>query len=390
MSRSRSCRSVCAFPGLRIIVVVKRFADARRLAHLLRTAGVNVSLFTGQDSGERACTRVAVATYQSAGHEDAGIWDRDMVIADDVSDALGEHGRTALKFARIDHPSAPRVVGFARTGFAPSLNQYAEMLNVYGPAELVVAAPGAVNRDVEYQFVPVGGSSSPETSGTVGSAVSRVKRTMVWENPLRNRLVAKLARGLVAGDAESVAAGFPRLTDNAIVGKKSSVSVVVENGTHARALLHHHLHNWFAIGPDIGRVPQPPSWGQPAGQLSPAVCTFDGLATMNLAAYDVVVRADAGTGGLPLAPNAMVTTSITSNPLLLIDIRDHRDPVLAPFAAKRRRAYEGLGWTPAGEVRRHRELDRFLARHPHGNSLRKRIAEVARCVADGTAPTGKA
>lgn len=370
---------VCrAFPGLRIVVLVKRVKDAQRIAHLLRKAGVAVSLFTGWDRDNRSFERVAVTTYHSSGDERVGRWDADLLLVHDAGDALGADGVETLRRAHWDHPSSPRVVGFAKLDFTPSLNQYAGMLSLYGLTETVVPAPGSVNRAVEYVLLPVEIFNSHAGLAPQGeSNLGRTKSEQVWNNHARNRLVAKLACGFAEGKAETVRGRFPELAGHRLLGRHVSILVVVENGEHAAALLHGPLRGWFAIGPDVGRMPQPPSFGQSPRRLSPAVCTFAGLADLNVAGYDAVVRVDAGVGGLPLAPGALVTPDVAAEPLLFVDLYDRRHPVLAPLADGRRAAYEAAGWTRPGEVQRYRELDRFLARHPRGDSVRRRIVALA-------------
>lgn len=365
------------FSAQRIVTLVKRVEHARRVVRHIRDAGVGVSLFTGQDTDDRTFERVAVATYRHAGDGRVGLWDADLLIVHDAADALGVDGREAIRLAHRDHPTAPRVVGFASVGFKPALNQYANMLSLYGTAEVTVPAPGVVNRAVEYTLLPVAGMNSHTNGGSRPDTIGGVKSARVWLNPIRNRLVAKLAGGLARGDGGAVSNRFPELAGHPFVGRRADVLVVVENDVHALDLLHGPLRGWFAVGPDIGRTSQPTGWGQVPRRLSPAVCTFAGLADVNVAGYDVVVRADAGAGRLPLAADSLYTAT-AGLPLLLIDLDDFRDPVLSPSAGRRREAYRAAGWQPVGAARRPRELDRFLESHPQGLSVRRRITTVAR------------
>lgn len=255
----------------RIVTLVKRVEDARRIVRHLREAGVGVSLFTGLDTDNRTFERVAVATYRHAGDERVGLWDADLLIVHDVADALGVDGRQAIRLAHRDHPTAPRVLGFASVAFTPSLNQYADMLSLYGVAEVTVPAPGVVNRDVEYILLPVAGMNSHTRGGSRCDTVGDVKNSRVWRNPIRDRLVAKLAGGFAGGDAGAVSNRVPELAAHPLVGRRAAVLVVVENDVHARALLYGPLRGWFAVGPDIGRTRQPASWGQTPRRLAPAV-----------------------------------------------------------------------------------------------------------------------
>jgi len=374
---------VClAFPTLKIIVLVKQVAEATRVARRLLDIGVETSLFTSATRTKQKYSRVAVATFQSAGHEDAAIWSRDLLLIHDVADAMCESARVALRFAHHDHVSAPRVVAFASTDFRPSINQAAELLNVYGPVEVLVPAHGAVVRQVEYLCLPVAGMNYTKGDGVGCSSVGEAKRTLIWANPIRNRLIARVARGFAEGRVESVSKRFPELAGHPLLGKPVGVLVVVENGVHAANLLHRHLRGWSTVGPAIGRVPPAaPRWGWPADKPLPAVATFDGLNRFNIAAYDLIVRADGGTGALPLSKTALVSGNSTLPPLLLLDIDDWRDPVLASHAEQRRGAYDALGWLPVDGSREHRELHRFLDRHPQGNKLRSQIEQMAKRIA---------
>jgi len=372
---------VCrAFPRLRIVILVKQVPEARRVADRLRDLGVDVSLSTSATKTKPA--RVAVTTFASAGHETVGIWDRDLVVVHDVAEAMSEVGRLAIEAAHRDHPSAPRIVGFAKSAFTPSINQAAEMLTVYGPVEVLVPAHGAVVRQVEYMCLPVAGMNYTKVNAAQSSSTGEAKRVFVWSNPVRNRLVAKIARGFAEGHVENVVGRFPEIAGHPLLGKPVGVLVVVENGVHAANLLHRHLGGWSTIDPDIGIVPpSAPRWGWPAGKPGPAVCTFDGLKALYVATYDVIVRADAGTGAVPLSKNALVSGNSTLKPMLLLDFDDWRDPVLASHADKRRAAYAAAGWLPVGGDRQPRELRRFLAQHPQGTKLRRQIEQMARRVA---------
>jgi len=374
-----------SFPAIRIVVIVKHIAEVRRIADRLRAVGIDVARFTSQDRADQSFSRVAVATYQHAGNEQVGLWDTDVVIVENVVDAMSEDGRMAIQSAHRDHPTAPRVIGFAAADFTPSINQYAELLTVYGPVEIVVPRHGAVVREVMYALLPVAGLKSQAAGQDqldVDNNVGHAKQVAVWRNPIRNRLISRLALGFANGDVEAVGSRFPELVDHLQAGKPVSVLVVVENGVHAANLLHGRLRGWSAVGPEIGRVPPlAPRWGWPVGKPMPSICTFAGLAAMNVANFDVIVRADAGTGTLPLSKNALVTGNSTLPPLLLVDFDDWRDPALAPHAERRRAAYEAAGWVQIGNCREHRELRRFLDRHPQGQKLKRRIEQMAKLIA---------
>lgn len=371
---------VCrAFPGLRTVVLAKRIKDVRRVVHLLGRSGIDASSFTCADRDGRFFGRVAVATYRHAGDERVGLWDADLLVVRDVADALGEDGRRTVEYAHGDHPTAPRVLGFARAGFRPSLNQYRWMTRYFGTDEVVVPAPGAVDRRVEYVFLRLGGVNARTRRAESAAGVGAVKSAGVWHNPVRNRLVARLACGLRDGDAAAVAGRFGKLAGHHVVGTPASVLVVAENATHADVLLRGGLAGWQTVGGGWGSVA--PETLNRSGEFEKPpslVGTFDALGRMNVAGFDVVIRADAGTGGLPLAPAALHTADAAAEPLLLVDFADVCQPVLRDFAKRRRATYAAQGWVAADGSGLPTGLVRFLARHPHGKRLQRDIEKMAR------------
>src|SRR5206468_10549134 len=102
----------------------------------------------------------------------------------------------------------PRVVGFVPTDRHPAPADQVELVELFGPESITVPAHGWVERTVE--VVPVrfaGGKACWDPQ-----AVNR-KRCNLWCPPRRNRLVARVARSLVAGKRASLLTAFPRLND---------------------------------------------------------------------------------------------------------------------------------------------------------------------------------
>jgi hypothetical protein len=95
-----------------------------------------------------------------------------------------------------------------------------------------------------------------------------------------------------------------------------------------------------------------PDWpidAQAAGWLVREIATFDGLRSRPLQDVDVVVRADGGTGLLPLAPSSLASpSSQPARPLVVIDVLDRHDPELESARRSRECAYMEAGWRPAG------------------------------------------
>lgn len=93
------------------------------------------------------------------------------------------------------------------------------------------------------------------------------------------------------------------------------------------------------------------------------VATFAGLADMDLADVDVVLRADAGSG-LPPFDAKFIEFNENSRRLLLIDLADEHDERLRRCHHYRAEAYAARGWLPAGCDPVEARVDRFLNGRP--------------------------
>jgi hypothetical protein len=200
---------------------------------------------------------------------------------------------------------------------------------LFGPEEMKIPAHGWVERQVE--VVPVrfkGGKACWDRR-----AVTR-KRCDLWHHRLRNRLIGRLARSLAAGDRADLSACIPGLENIPAFPLPARVVVVVEGEEHADALK--------------AKLPDWPVDAPAAGRLVGQILTFDGLRSRTLEDVDVIVRADAGTGLLPLGPFAVATPSYrVSRSLFVVDVIDDNHPELRQAVNQRTKAYLDAGWRPA-------------------------------------------
>jgi hypothetical protein len=183
-----------------------------------------------------------------------------------------------------------------------------------------------------------------------------LKRQGLWNHPLRNRRLARLARALSRGSRVAIAKICPVLATFPGITTRRKVVVVAANVEQAAALAAE-LPGWPAmLGPgaslaglsarDVERL----AAGLSAlrDDSTRLVATAAGLDSVDLGSFDVVVRADGGLGLPPGTSVGPVVTGRTRRALLLVDADDRHHPELRRDARTRREAYAARGWTVDG------------------------------------------
>jgi hypothetical protein len=319
-----------AYPAAVVTIAVQHKKTARHIARLLRAAEISASAITNQDYPSEGA-RIVVASFGQLGRAAARLHHLDLLIVVDGVAALGEvpRGYIAPLFSP-DHYRVPRVVAFVLADRHPALADRVGLVALFGPETLTIPAHGWIDRPAEVVAVPFSGGKAcwdPQ-------AVTR-KRRNVWHHRLRNRLVAQVARALVAGDRAALSAYIPGLDNVPAFPFPARAAVVVEGEEHAEALQ--------------ARLPTWSIDARAVGQKVGEIVTFYALRNRTLEDVDVVVRGDGGTGLLPLAPSALASPSwAVARPLFVVDIWDRNHPKLREVVNSRAQAYLDDGWRPAG------------------------------------------
>ena len=164
-------------------------------------------------------------------------------------------------------------------------------------------------------------------------------RLQLRSNRARNDRIARLARRLSTRQAELAAdtSDSQRLSPGGIV-------IVVEDVKHAICLARQ-LRDWRIVAQDViecGLTPRERSeLAARRGSLHPnAIATVSALRNLNLAEFDVLVRAAAGPGLLPIKA---VVNNCQRSPLCVVDIADRHHPLLRRWSRNRRKAYLAAG-----------------------------------------------
>lgn len=351
-----------AWPKLSLVVTATRVQDVHALRRSLRRLGVMAMHSTARhyqaDPG-----KVVVATYSTLGSGPMRIEFRDIYIALNPGELFS--GFLQFGVAGIKHAFAARMYGLQPQGTHLAPQQRDLVTALFGTERVVVPRHGFRPINVDVVFTTIAGGPTIAS----GAKLLAVKQQGVWQHPLRNRRLARLARVLADGTAQELRQELPALSTLAVHQGRRRVGVLVESIEHAM-ILGRSLTGWPIITP-AGSI-------HPAG-LSPkeidelegraekegdgrnAIVTFPGLA--GAGRFDVLLRADAGTG-LPPLPEAHWRVRHTSNRrLVIVDANDRHHPLLRQRTRQRRAAYAAAGIHVAG-MEEMSALQQFLQGRP--------------------------
>lgn len=352
-----------AWKKARIVVATTRVADARELRRRLLEYYPKASLFTHRRNGYHA-SRITVATYGSLGAGPIAIERRTILIATDPADLFSSPGIAAVEGLR--DAARARVYGLLPEDvqLAPHLRSLVTAL--FGMAEAHVPKHGHSRRPVDVAFTRiVGGGRVPDQRDDLS-----LKRSALWKHPLRNRRVARLFADLVLGEIDRLVEQFPDLAELDRGRLRGRAVLLVENVEHGLELAR--------LLPGVPLVADADSAWQE--DLSPERRTFlkavrpkgrptkdsiivTGAALAKAGRFDVLVRADGGTGLPPIPREHLVAPYGRDARLLLIDFDDRHHPAPRRWSRARREAYVGQGWAVAGQ-RQLSPLELFLAARP--------------------------
>ena len=296
----------------------------------------------------RTVGRVVIGTPYGLADDGAELNKRALVLFPRAQDALQEHAQTALMTADPRF----RLFGFlpADCKFSPCEQDWIRA--TFGFSEVTIPRHGFVERPVRTVWSPVdGGPRFP-----LGASVLELKRLGIWQHPVRNRRIARIAREFSRRDINWLRRRIPEFAMAGIASTACRVLVVVEGVDHALALAKL-LPDWPVIVGDgvceagfdryqrqllAQRRTMPSTTGLMiatlAGLAQPGVLDFNSV--------DVVVWAGGGSHLPPLPAEMLICRPEQTRALLLVDVRRPAPSPASPL--------EPL---PAGRVLR-RRLDR--------------------------------
>jgi hypothetical protein len=102
--------------------------------------------------------------------------------------------------------------------------------------------------------------------------------------------------------------------------------------------------------------------------LRAVLATATALQHIDLSRFDVVLRADGGTGTVPFPASPSLPSGRPVRPLFLVDLDDKHHPLLRRWSRGRLGDYEERGWLAPGRDKLRVRVERFLERCLEGLS----------------------
>jgi hypothetical protein len=344
----------------RVLVLATRKRDAADFRDRLRTHLPKVSLFAGKSPATAGRVTVATPGYARVGA--VGIERRTVLVALDPAEMFPARN-LASPIDALRQARRARLYGITPVGTELPPHARSLVATLFGPGGVVVPRHGYAPRGVDVAFVPVEGGPPVRDHDP-----ARLMRSGVWQHPVRNRRLARLAGLIAAGSLGGTREAFPQLVGMRLRRPRGRVVLLAGNVEHALALAGHLPDSPVVCGDDVwaggldpeqkkklllGRVPE--------ADNKLVIATPSGLDAVG--PVGALVRADAGQGLPPLPEDQLVASHGDAARLLVIDCADRHHAALRTRAKGRRAAYVAAGWVVAGEPELS-PLDRFLAGRP--------------------------
>lgn len=345
-----------AWPDAKMVVVVGSRHARQFRRQLERLTGEDVDCFASNYLPTRA-GRIVVASAICLGEGALEMNYRDIVIwLEPQRIPHSEYDYRLFGFCAAERARCYGILS-ADKKLAPYLRDH--LIPLFGPETLHLPGPDRVLRRVRTATCPLRAAVDPETLTTSYAALQAL-----FGHPVRNRLVARLARAVAEKDDRRLARFLPGWTGSIKV-RKDGVVLLAGSVDHALKL-GRLLPDWpiitgrYLIQDGLGNADRARLADVPRRLLGrPVIATPAGVERVPCS---VLVRADAGTGLPPLSAGGLECAAGEDRPLLIVDVEDRSHPLLRRRTRKRQAAYRAAGWYPAGtpipDV-----LDRFLTRN---------------------------
>jgi hypothetical protein len=333
-----------AFPDLTIMVFCSRNHEvhvlARRLSQWLPNEVTEVE--NGCIPEEKK--RIMVRTYQQM-PESSDIRERDLLIALDAIETLGQHG-----ILTVNETYKAKLLGFLPRDAVLASRDTEHLHGYFGFQEVDVPAQGYKPLTVKVVFEKHKGPLNVENPEDQLS----LRRNGVWHDPDWNRRIARVAKALQENDRVRLRS-FPGVLKASQRRKMTRVAVLVENVEQALSLAEY-LPGWpLNAGQkiDVKGLPRKARdllKSRPKASANPnyGIFTLETASQLDPGQFDVLIRADAGTGLPGLDEAKLVIPSDSQHNLLLLDFEDRRHDELRRWTEKRREAYRARGWYGVG------------------------------------------
>jgi len=259
-----------------------------------------------------------------------------------------------------------RLFGFLPFSKRPTPRTRLEMLGLFGWEECRVYRHGQIPRAVDACFVPITGGPPLDAGGRTFA----LKKQGIWQHPVRNRRIAKLARAIVAKDFAFLRENYPQLKpfDDTQLGGRAAL--LVDNFFQAEAILN--------LLPDVPLVDAdtPPEVAMEPFPNVVKARKRDSTAAALVMAIErfpargeipaTLIRADTLGAALPLPDEFRFRPEgfpWEAEGPLVIDFLDRQHPELRLASRRREQGYADSGFRVAGRAEKS-PWERFLADRP--------------------------
>lgn len=327
----------------RILIMATRDNDARWLGRYLRKLGLEVAIpLNGWEPEGKF--RIVVTTYGGASAGIAAIGFRELALFLNPDEVFCSWGNVALSFLHRARP-----YGLLPIGATPSVAESTRMAALFGTESVTVLRPGLPTRSVYVVFQ----ASRVQSSVRRDEGDWTVRQRCAWQHPVRNRKIARVAQLIAGDDRQRLSACFPDVAAKLDPWPGDRVGVLV--GSVAQGLeMAKYLPGWpvlAALGfvgrrlsqSQLNKLHEVPSNVAPT---SSAIVTLAALPAAGQ--FRCLVRADAGSGGLPNSQEQQVAVGEVLTDLLIVDFDDRHHPEMRRLTRDRKAAYQSASWRVEG------------------------------------------
>lgn len=352
-----------AWPELRLVCLVHSYEEGRSLRDRVQKylPAEPVRFFNRTNAPEVDC-RVVLATPLYLHHPSVRKSHRDIVIFPDALQGLGKKVQEEL-----DEAWNARLYGLIGDKAKSAPLDEAQLRERFSFQEIFIPQHGHVERGVEVVWhLTASGKRIWDDA-----IIVTLKRQGLWQNAVRNRRIARLARAVSEGDVQTLTKDYPSIASELPDSERHQVLIVVENVEHALQLAKQ-LKGWPLFCDDnvcrmgLSRIERKllhtcTQIGRQA--QTKGIITTAGLEKHDLSEIDVLLRADGGRDIPVLGNDALICPQERpAKRLLLIDTNDRHHPKLRQWTTQRRRAYQKRGWYCPGKDHVEERITEFLAR----------------------------
>ena len=334
-----------AYPDERIVVIATRQADAATMAKRIRWHTPSVSLATPRHHPAKPA-RIVVVTASGLQQQVLGVEKRTICISLNPSEVL--HSKKHWFSSRDWLPILKaRIYGLLNEDQLLAPQQVDLIRALFGTPRLFIPKHG-------FRELPVHVTTWTFNGGnklSVDASTLDIKRKLIWRDPLRNRLIAGLAKAIAESDDKALTTKYKKIKKALYAKLGQRVAILVENVEHA-AQLHQRLPNWPIVAGKVGdtsklkpKVIAAIETGKQATakKFDDVIVTTAGFA--ELGAVEVLIRADAGIGLPAISSEYFVAGDGLAASLTIIDVTDRHHPHHRRRAKWREIAYEERGWS---------------------------------------------